>query len=196
VGRAHLLRDDLDLAGAALDESLELAERERWTAFKPWPEALRAELDLRCGSPQAAADRSERAFRLACQLADPCWEGMTVRVRALIGAAQGDGAAAHALLADARARATRVGDPYQWMHAHILDALAGVAIEIGAPDAEAVIEALARLAARTGMRELVVRAHVHRAQLGDPGAGGAARLLASEIDNPALDRLLTSAVAT
>jgi DNA-binding SARP family transcriptional activator len=196
VGRVHLLRGELDPAGVALDESLELVERERWTAFRPWPEALRAELDLRWGSPQAAADRSERAFRLACQLADPCWEGMTARVRALISAAQGDRAAAYALLADARVRATRVGDPYQWMHAHILDALAGVAVEIGAPEAEAVIEALARLAARTGMRELVVRAHAHRARLGDPRARDAALLLASEIDNPALDRLLTAAVAT
>jgi hypothetical protein len=121
---------------------------------------------------------------------------MTARVRALISAAQGERAAAYALLADARARATRVGDPYQWMHAHILDALAGVAVEIGAPEAEAVIEALARLAARTGMRELVVRAHAHRARLGDPRARDAALLLASEIDNPALDRLLTAAVAT
>jgi DNA-binding SARP family transcriptional activator len=195
VGRAHMLRGELDLAGISLDESLELVERERWTAFRPWPEALRAELDLRCGSPEAAADRTDRAFRLACQLGDPCWEGMAARVRALISAAHGDGAAAHALLADARARATRVGDSYQWMHAHILDALAGVAIEIGAPDAEAVIEALARLAARTGMRELVVRAQVHRAQLGDPRARDAARLLGSEIDNPALDRLLAPAVA-
>jgi hypothetical protein len=59
-----------------------------------------------------------------------------------------------------------------------------------------VIEALTRLAARTGMRELVVRAQVHRAQLGDPRARDAARLLGSEIDNPALDRLLAPAVAT
>jgi hypothetical protein len=40
------------------------------------------------------------------------------------------------------------------------------------------------------MRELVVRAHLHRGRLGDPAALASARLLAAGIDNPALDRLL------
>jgi hypothetical protein len=39
------------------------------------------------------------------------------------------------------------------------------------------------------MRELVVRAHLHRSRLGDPSALATARLAAS-IDNPALARLL------
>jgi DNA-binding SARP family transcriptional activator len=195
IGRVHLLRGELDRAGVAVDESLELVERESWSAFRPWPEALRAELELHGRSAAIAADRSDRAFRLACQLGDPCWEGMAARVSGLISAAQGEGDAAHALLLDARARVTRVGDPYQWVHAHILDALAGVAIESGAPNAGAAVEALARLAARSGMRELVVRAHLHRARLGDASAGETARLLASEIDNPALDDLLTHTLA-
>jgi DNA-binding SARP family transcriptional activator len=195
IGRIHVLRSELQQAAAALDESLELVERERWMAFKPWPEALRAELDLRRGLVGRAADRTERAFRLACQLGDPCWEAMASRVRALTVAAEGDFAAAHALLVDGRARATRVGDPYQWMHAHLLDALAGVAIDAQTPDAEAVVDALARLAGRAGMRELVVRAHLHRARLGDPRAVEVARLLASEIDNPALQEALASTPA-
>ncbi|MDB5848286.1 MAG: hypothetical protein JWP29_2038, partial [Rhodoferax sp.] len=37
------------------------------------------------------------------------------------------------------------------------------------------------------MRELVVRAHHHRAGLGDADAAAAARLLAGEVHNPALD---------
>jgi hypothetical protein len=40
------------------------------------------------------------------------------------------------------------------------------------------------------MRELTVRAHLHRARLGDPRALDAARLLGAGIDNPALERLL------
>jgi hypothetical protein len=40
------------------------------------------------------------------------------------------------------------------------------------------------------MRELVVRAHLHRSHLGDPSALAAARLLAANIDNPALLPLL------
>ncbi|MCU1676942.1 MAG: hypothetical protein JWM93_1700 [Frankiales bacterium] len=191
IGRVHLLRDEPAKAGEAVDQSLELVAGERWAAFRPWPEALRAELDLRGGRVDVAAERVERAFRLACQLADPCWEGMTMRLRGLISAAQGDHAAAYDLLVDARGRTTRVGDPYQWVHAHVLDALADVAIRTGAPNAEAVVEALARLSGRTGMRELAARAQLHRARLGDAQAHEAARLLASEIDNPALVRSLT-----
>jgi hypothetical protein len=40
------------------------------------------------------------------------------------------------------------------------------------------------------MRELVVRAHVHRHRLGDPSALTTARMLATNIDNPALGPLL------
>jgi hypothetical protein len=51
-------------------------------------------------------------------------------------------------------------------------------------------DTLAALAACGGMRELVVRAHLHRNRLGDPTALASARLLAATIDNPALARLL------
>jgi hypothetical protein len=44
IGRIHLLRDDLALAVTALDRSLQLVGSERWTAFRPWPESLRAEV--------------------------------------------------------------------------------------------------------------------------------------------------------
>jgi hypothetical protein len=37
LGRAHLLRDELDATGEAFDESLACARRENWTAFTPWP---------------------------------------------------------------------------------------------------------------------------------------------------------------
>jgi hypothetical protein len=40
------------------------------------------------------------------------------------------------------------------------------------------------------MRELVVRAHLHRSRLGDPTALASARLLGAAIDNPALARLV------
>ncbi len=52
---------------------------------------------------------------------------------------------------------------------------------------------LESLAGRTGMREFVARAYVHRAGLGAEGALETARLLAAEIDNPALHQLLTPA---
>ena len=51
-------------------------------------------------------------------------------------------------------------------------------------------DTLAALAARGAMRELVVRAHLHRSRLGDPTALASARLLGAAIDNPALARLV------
>jgi DNA-binding SARP family transcriptional activator len=189
IGRAHLLRGELSLALPALDESLALVGAEGWTAFRPWPEALRAEASLLMGRPDQAADRLDHAFRLACQLGDPCWEAMGARLAGLLTLAAGNPAEAREQLADALARATRVSDAYTWVHAHVLDSSAGLAVETGASDAAQIVAELAELAERCGLRELVVRAHVHRGRLGDPGALESARLLAAEIDNPALEAL-------
>jgi len=48
------------------------------------------------------------------------------------------------------------------------------------------------LAARTGMRELVVRALIHRAALGEDGNLDVAASLAEGIDNPALAGLVAA----
>jgi hypothetical protein len=46
------------------------------------------------------------------------------------------------------------------------------------------------------MRELTVRAHLHRARLGAPGAATAAGWLAEGIDDPALARLAAATPTT
>ncbi|MET0768502.1 MAG: SARP family transcriptional regulator, partial [Solirubrobacteraceae bacterium] len=84
--------------------------------------------------------------------------------------------------------------PYVWMHAHCLDALATVAIADAAPDPGERVAELERVAARGHMRELVVRAALHRARLGDPSGVEAARLLGEAIDNPVLHAELAAAV--
>jgi hypothetical protein len=73
----------------------------------------------------------------------------------------------------------------------VLDTVVGAALD-DHDEAEAarLLDALASLAARGDMRELVVRAHLHRSRLGDPSALATARLLATDIDNPALAPLL------
>ena len=48
-------------------------------------------------------------------------------------------------------------------------------------------------AAHGDFRELVVRAALHRARLGDPGGLRPARLLAEAIDNPELHSALAAA---
>ncbi len=192
IGRALVLRGEWEEAAEVLDQSLALVGEDGWVAFQPFPEALRAEAALRQGERDRAIGLIDHAFALGCRIGDPCWEALAARARGLGYEAAGERAAALAWLRDAALRVVRVADPYVWMHAHCLDALAGVAIADAAPDASAVVDRLERLAARGDMRELVVRAALHRARLGDPSSLGSACLLGEGIDNP----LLRSALAT
>jgi len=161
IGRVHMLRGDLSLALPPLDESLALVAAERWTAFRPWPEALRAEASLLMGRPDQAAERLDHAFRLACQLGDPCWEAMGARLTGLLTAAAGNPVKAREQLADAMARATRVSDAYAWVHAHVLDSSAAIAVETGAQDAVESVDDLAgrptAVLSSAGARELTPR---------------------------------------
>jgi hypothetical protein len=84
-----------------------------------------------------------------------------------------------------------VTDRYQWVRGYVLDAMITTALDRhDQVEAGRLADTLAMLAARGDMRELVVRAHLHRTRLGDPTALAAARLLAGGIDKPALARLL------
>lgn len=186
IGRIGLLRGDLDDAAEHLDRSIEVAETYRWLAFLPWPQTLRAEVALADGELEGAAAAAEQAFARACQLGDPCWEGTSARSLALIADASGDPTAAVAGLLDARARCNRLADPYVWLEASILDALATIGVRHTHPDTRTWIDQLAEVAARAGMRELTVRALQHGAALGDAGAADAAAQLAAGIDNPVL----------
>jgi DNA-binding SARP family transcriptional activator len=180
LGRVRLLCGDLDGARATLERSLGLIERAGWVAFRPCPESALAEVLIRTGDPSAGARLAEQAFAAGCRLGDPCWEALAARALAL-----GD-ADPIPRLRDAVARMGRVTDPYVWIRAFCLDALAGAAIAAGEPDAPALVAELERIAAHGDLRELSVRAAAHRAALGDPSALEAARLLAEAIDNPRL----------
>ena len=148
LARAHLLRDERSQAAVAVADSLELVRTERWMAFLPWPEALKGELDLRAGRVEDAAAQLEHAWALACHLDDPCWEGMAARALGLLSAARGDRAGATAWLSEAHIRCTRTTDRYQWVSAHVLDAVVGAALD-DHDEAEAarLVDALASLAA-------------------------------------------------
>jgi len=54
------------------------------------------ELELRAGRLAAAGERFEHAYALACQLGDPCWEGMAAPGLGLLRATVGDHAKAKA----------------------------------------------------------------------------------------------------
>jgi hypothetical protein len=89
-------------------------------------------------------------------------------------------------LEDATARCVRTADAYLWIEAYCLDALCAKGLEHDRPEVADWAARLETLAARTGMREMLVRSHLHRAALGDGPAMEAARLFARDIDNPLL----------
>ena len=195
LGRFHLLRGELDEARRVLDRALSEAEARGMTAFAPWPESFRAELDLVGGDLDRAEERFEHAFALGCQVGDPCWESVALRGVGLVAAARGDVTRALELLLDAPRVCRRLPDTYSWIDAYGLDALCAVAVEHRVEAAPRWIDELEATVARSGMRELLLHATLYRARLGEPGALDAARLLAAEIDNPAVPGLLESAKA-
>lgn len=183
-GRVYVLTSRDHQAREALEQCLELVEEEKWIAFAAFPESLLALVDLREKRIDAAGDALEHAFTIACQVADPCWEGVACRGLGMVEAARGRGPQALAWLTDGRARCTRVAHPYQWIHGWVLDGMCS----IGHRDERAAgwIDELESLASRTGMREFLLRAYLHRAHRGDTRAHDAARLLGQEIDNPSV----------
>jgi tetratricopeptide (TPR) repeat protein len=186
LGRAFVLRGDTSEACETLERSLELVVRTGWVALQPLPESLRAEIAIREGDTARAKFLVDHAFSLGCRLGDPCWEAFAARATGLLHAASGDHDGALAWLRDAARRAGRVADPYLWVRAYCLDALADVAITASQDDARDAVEELGRIAAHADMRELVVRAALHRARLGGRAGVESARLLAENIDNPLL----------
>ena len=188
LGRALLLRGEADAAAEALDRSVALAQ-EGWMAFLPWPHSLRAEIDLARGDVDAASSRFEHAFALGCHFDDPCWEGIAGRGLGLVAIARGEPKRAAEILVDTVARCVRLPDAYLWGKGYALDVLCDLAVAEGMPQASAWVNELHILAARGGMREFTVRAHLHRAALGDGASAVAARLLAAEIGNPALQAM-------
>lgn len=180
LGRSLLLQGDLTQAVKVLNQSIGIA-RQLWTAFLPWPQSLRAEVDMLLGNVDDAAERFEHAFALGCQLGDPCWEGIAGRGMGRVAISRGEPLRAVEILLDAIARSTRLPDGYLWGKAYALESLCELAVTHKMAQAPAWIEELQTLAARSGMRDFTVRALLHRSALGDVESGEAARLLAADI---------------
>lgn len=189
VGRVLVLTGQLDEAASVLERCIGQTRR-MWTAFLPWPQSFRAEVDFLRGRIDEAADRFEHAFALGCQLEDPCWEGIAGRGLGLVAAARGNSGQATTILLDTLTRCARLPDGYAWGTAYVLDSLCDLAIAQGDDRARPWADRLMAISARAGMRELVARCHWHRARLAEPGAAAASRLLADQIGNPVLSATL------
>ena len=188
MGRSHLLREELREARAALDLAMEAVRAAGWMTFIPFPQSLLGAVDLAEGRISEATDGFEAAFALGCQIGDPCWEGMGARGIGLVKIMNGDVAEGIRWLDDARTRCVRIPDAYLWIHGYCLDALCEQAIAHGVKGADRWVADLEAAAARTGMNELLVRAQLHRAALGMPGARESTAVFAARIDNPAVLR--------
>lgn len=116
-----MLRGETSEASRTLDRALGLVEAERWLSFLSFPEALRGEVDLQHGDTARAAERFEHAFALACELQDPCWEGLAARDLGLLHRERGQMRSSRGWIDEARARCTRLPDRYVWMQGHVLD---------------------------------------------------------------------------
>jgi hypothetical protein len=126
LARSLLLTNRWPEAQEAAERSAAICDRERWIAFRPWPQALRAQCLTEAGRFGDAHREAEEAFAVACELGDPCWEGMAGRALALNAFRAGDLAAAESWIADARRRCDRVSDRYVWVSGYL--ALAQVEI--------------------------------------------------------------------
>ena len=185
LGRLQLLRGEIT-AGATLNVACSAAAEIGWTSFLPFPRALMAEVWLTAGDIETASEAFDHAYATACQVGDPCWESYSLRGRGLLAAARGEDSLALDLLTAAPAACRRVSDAHDWVEGHCLDALCRFAVARDLPEAGSWVEELENFAARRGLRELVARASLHRAALGQPGAAELASVLVADLDNPLL----------
>jgi DNA-binding SARP family transcriptional activator len=186
IGRARLLRNELAASREACVRSLEIARSTGMTSFVPYPESVLGLVELAVGDLDAATERMEHAFALGCQLRDPCHEAMGAIGLGRLAAARGENKAAVGRLKEAVLRCSRSPDSSLWILGYALDGLCSVGISEGMPEAPKWVSDLEALAGRTGMRELLVRAYLHRHDSGDQTALDAAVLLACDVDNPHL----------
>jgi DNA-binding SARP family transcriptional activator len=186
LARSLLLAGQVQPARAAAERSIAVAQRERWNAFLPWPQVLRAQCLAEAGRWDEAGEDAEHAFALACELGDPCWEGMAGRVLGLLALHAGDLAGAQSWLADARHRCDRVPDRYVWVSAYIglaqLEAAARQDPGLAGPAAARLCEH----AVRSDLPEFLAWALVYQAEAGDRAKIPLARTAADGVTNPHL----------
>lgn len=189
LGRSALLLGDLDRAKDLLIRAIAIAESDSWLAFLPWPQAFLGEVMVERGDLDSAREVLKQAFARACQIGDPCWEGVTGRGLALLAEAESEPDEADRILQDALKRSRRLSDTYKWAEVYILEAQCRLGVAHDHDSVDDWISELIRISSRTGMRELQLRAMILEARSeehrDDPSIGS----LAESISNP---RLLSS----
>jgi len=186
LARSLLLADQLEQARAATERSIEICDRDRWNAFLPWPQALRAHCLAAEGQWSGAREDAEQAFALACQLGDPCWEGMAGRAIALVALHDGQGAAAVEWVTDAQRRSDRVSDRYVWVSGYVALGHLEIAVRQQPDLVIPLARRLYREALRADLPEFTAWALIYQAEAGDTAQLPLARAVASQVVSPAL----------
>jgi DNA-binding SARP family transcriptional activator len=182
VGRIHVLRGEPARAAGVLDTALAEVAGQGWTAFLPWLESWRAEAATGLGDTGTAGELLDHAWVLATESGDHCWLAVVASGHARLALAEGSPARAGNWCDQGLAPAPW----YLWPHARLLDAACAVALVRDPPASVALTDRLAEVAGRGNMRDLLVRAHLHRARAGSRTSLATARALATEIDDPVL----------
>lgn len=181
-----MLAGEVVQARAAAERSIAICSRERWNTFLPWSQVLRSHCLAEAGDRGQAQDDAEAAFTLACELGDPCREGMAARALAMLALHAGDPSAAEAWIIDARRRCKRIPGRYVWISAYVrlaqLEIAASRKPELVAPLADR----LRSDAMRADLPEFLAWALVYQVEAGDYGSIQLAQTLAAQVANPTL----------
>lgn len=173
-------------AQLAAERSIRICDSDRWNAFLPWPQALRAHCLLAAGQWPQAREDAEQAYALACQLGDPCWEGMAGRALALLALHAGDSNAAGGWIADARQRCDRLPDRYVWVSGFVALGQLEIAASLQPRNVLPLARRLYREAVQADLPEFIAWALVYQAEAGDRANLPLARTLASQVTSPGL----------
>jgi DNA-binding SARP family transcriptional activator len=184
LGRSALLLGDLERASDLLNQTIAIAEADSWLAFLPWPQAFLGEVMVERGDLDGARQMLEQAFARACQIGDPCWEGVTGRGLALLAEADGEPDEAIRVLQDALKRCRRLPDTYKWAEVYILEAQCRLGVAHGHESAEEWIAELIEISSRTGMRELQLQAMILKVPPEEAPNDPSIKNLAESISNP------------
>lgn len=184
-------RGQYDVAREIARESVDVAHATGSLALISLATAKLGEVELDAGHVGAGAELSERALALSDQILETCVQSMASKQLGVLDFHRGELDRAIARLSTAWSRPMMQPD-HVWKGAVALDALCDVAVRERLPNARAWVTDLESLASRTGMRELLVHAYLHRHALGDD-TGEAAAMLAGEIDSPRLHDLVRDA---
>ncbi len=184
AARTHLLRGELASGKVYVQESIDIAQSERWAALLPWPQSQHGEILRREGDLRGAVVQLESAYALAREVGDLCWASVASRSLAAVAKDQRDTDAAHAWTE----RSLEYTLPYVWVLAHALEGKCDVTRSTNEDTSRTTAHRLVACAGENGLREYSARAALRLADLGDDAAGPAAEALSRSIENPTLQR--------